>query len=275
MGERLSIDEVALSKGELYTILSNKSAKGRKGSIVACISSTKSEDIIKVLQKLPLDKRKQVKEITLDMANNMESSVKMTFPNAQLVTDRFHVVRLVIEALQSVRIKHRWAALEEQNKKIKEAREKKIKYESEKLSNGDTVSQLLARSRYSLFKFEETWTLTQKERAELLFEKYPEIELAYYHTIRLRKIYNITDKIRAIKALRDWIEDTRKLTINNFNSTANTIENNFQNILNFFDNRSTNANAESFNAKIKLFRANQRGVNDTKFFLFRLAKIYA
>jgi len=46
-------------------------------------------------------------------------------------------------------------------------------------------------------------------------------------------------------------------------------------ILNFFTNRSTNASAESFNAKIKLFRANLRGVADTKFFLFRLEKLFS
>ena len=43
----------------------------------------------------------------------------------------------------------------------------------------------------------------------------------------------------------------------------------FETILNFFDNRNTNANAESFNSKIKLFRANQRGVRDTSFFLYQ------
>lgn len=46
-------------------------------------------------------------------------------------------------------------------------------------------------------------------------------------------------------------------------------------ILNFFMNRSTNAAAESFNAKIKAFRATSRGVRDIPFFLFRLANIYA
>ncbi|WP_420836617.1 transposase [Arcticibacter tournemirensis] len=45
--------------------------------------------------------------------------------------------------------------------------------------------------------------------------------------------------------------------------------------MNFFDNRSTNAAAESFNAKIKAFRATSRGVRDTAFFLFHLANIYA
>ncbi|MEY8687997.1 transposase [Bacteroides sp. AN502(2024)] len=46
-------------------------------------------------------------------------------------------------------------------------------------------------------------------------------------------------------------------------------------ILNLYNNRSSNALAESFDAKIKLFRANLRGVADKKFFLFRIANLYA
>jgi hypothetical protein len=41
IGKRLSIDETSLSNGELYTILTNKAAKGKKGSIVAMIAGTK------------------------------------------------------------------------------------------------------------------------------------------------------------------------------------------------------------------------------------------
>ncbi|WP_252191228.1 transposase [Polaribacter sp. Q13] len=44
---------------------------------------------------------------------------------------------------------------------------------------------------------------------------------------------------------------------------------------NYFNNRSTNASAESFNAKIKEFRTQFRGVRDVKFFLYRLTKLYA
>ena len=67
-----------------------------------------------------------------------------------------------------------------------------------------------------------------------------------------------------------WIDKTHKLELKEFYTVANTVNNNLDNILNFFINRNTNANAESFNSKIKLFRANQRGVVDTKFFLFRV-----
>ncbi|MCK5137948.1 MAG: transposase [Bacteroidales bacterium] len=60
-----------------------------------------------------------------------------------------------------------------------------------------------------------------------------------------------------------------------FNTISATIYSHYPNILNFFDNRNTNASAESFNAKLKNFRAVMRGVTDVNFFLFRIAKLYA
>ena len=50
MGTHLSIDETSLSNGELYTIVTNKAAKGRKGALVAIIEGTKSDEIIQVLR---------------------------------------------------------------------------------------------------------------------------------------------------------------------------------------------------------------------------------
>jgi len=46
----------------------------------------------------------KVKETRLDIAATMKLATTMLFPNARLVTDRFHVLKLVIEALQSIRI---------------------------------------------------------------------------------------------------------------------------------------------------------------------------
>ena len=49
----------------------------------------------------------------------------------------------------------------------------------------------------------------------------------------------------------------------------------YDEVLNFFANRAANAFAESFNAKIKAFRASLRGTSDIRFFLFRLTRLYA
>ena len=275
IGENLSIDELSLSKGELYTFVTNKKGRGKKKSLVAVIQGTKSQDIIDVICKIPLEQRKKVKSITLDMANNMGSASRMCFPESDLITDRFHVVKLVIEALQHLRIKHRWEEIEKENQAIKQAKEQGKKYTPIVLSNGDTHKQLLARSRYIIAKKPNEWTLNQKIRADILFELYPLIHKAYKHTLTFRNIYENSDKMMARDRFCQWIKDTKKLEMNVFNTAANSLNNHLETILNFFDNRLTNANAESFNSKIKLFRANLRGVIDTKFFLFRMEKLFA
>lgn len=79
MGPYLSIDETSLSDDELYTIVTNKEAKGRKGSIVAIVRGTKAEDVIEVLLRIKKGLRHKVKEVTLDMAANMSVIVSCCF----------------------------------------------------------------------------------------------------------------------------------------------------------------------------------------------------
>ncbi|OQA96007.1 MAG: Transposase [Bacteroidetes bacterium ADurb.Bin217] len=272
----LTIDETSLSQGELYTIITNKLAHGKKGTIVAMVQGTEANRVIEVLHKISLFKRHMVKEVTLDMAPNMVKIVSNVFPKAIQVTDRFHVQQLAFEAVQDLRIKYRWEAIDNENEKILFAKENKIKYEQEILSNGDTIKQLLVRSRFVLFKSESKWTYSQKERADLLFEKYPQIKRAYDLAMKLNFIFEQTkDKGVALTRLAQWYNKVEESNIETFQTVARTIQTHYLSILNFFNNRSTNAAAESFNAKIKAFRASFRGVRDINFFLFRLSKIYA
>jgi transposase len=276
IGKNLSIDETALSYDELYTIITNKKAKGKAGSIVAIIKGTKADIVIDILNKIPLKTRNKVQEITLDMAPNMELIVKKSFPNATLVTDRFHVQKLAIEALQEIRIKHRWEAIDAENEAIEKAKQHKKKCNPEILENGETKKQLLARSRYLLYKRENKWTDNQKERAEILFAIYPDIKQAYQLSIELSNIFqNTTNKLYAYTKLAKWHEKVNQSGFKTFNTISKTIINHYKTILNYFDNRSTNASAESFNSKIKAFRSKFRGVRNIEFFLFRLANLYA
>lgn len=276
LGSYLSLDETAFSNGDLYTIITNKDAEGKKGAIVAMVKGTKAETVIKILHKIPLKQRKIVKEVTLDMAGNMGLIVKKSFPNATLVIDRFHVQKLALDALQEIRIKHRWEAIDAENDAIENAKAKGKKNIHKLLANGDTLKQLLARSRYLLYKANNKWTENQKQRAEILFEKYPDIEKAYKLCQNLSWIFNNTkNKTSALIRLAKWDEKVRQAAFKSFNTIARTMSIHYKNILNYFDNRSTNASAESFNAKIKAFRAQFRGVRNIEFFLFRLTNIFA
>ncbi|MEA5260527.1 transposase, partial [Arcicella aquatica] len=157
-----------------------------------------------------------------------------------------------------------------------QAKKTKTTFVTEVLSNGDTLKQLLARSRYLLFKHHSKWTQLQKQRAELLFERYPELEKAYQLSLRLGEIFKVCkSKEEAFKKLALWYNDVENSNIDSFRTVSKSIQTHYLSILNFFINRSTNASAESFNSKVKSFRATSRGVRDVKFFLFRLSKIYA
>jgi len=276
IGPFLSLDETALSQGELYTVLTNKEAKGRKGALVAMIKGTDSDTVRKVLERIPLRKRYKVQEITLDMAASMEKIARYSFPKASLVTDRFHVQKLAYDAVQEMRIQYRWQAIEQENNELELARETKQKYIPEILENGDTLKQLLARSRYLLFKSKTHWSPSQIRRGELLFAKYPLLEHAYNLAMQLGAVYSKTkDKGVAFTKLALWYDKVERAGFKSFNTIAKSIEEHYLTVLNYFNNRSTNASAESFNAKIKAFRSVFRGVRNVSFFLFRLSNIYA
>ena len=96
----------------------------------------------------------KVNEITLDMAGSMKRIAQRCFPGATQVIDRFHVQKLATEALQEIRIRHRWDAIEMENTVTQGLGEEKNSG-TEIFENGDSRKQLLARSRYLLYKSRE------------------------------------------------------------------------------------------------------------------------
>lgn len=269
----MGIDETGLINGELYTILLNKDKKGKKGSLAAIIKGTKGADIVKAITgSVPFSTRMKIKEITLDMANNMDWIVREIAPNAIRTYDRFHVEKIVSEAVQSIRVKLRWEALDKENELVANAKELGVKFTPKRFSNGDTRKQLLARSRYILFMRQEKWTANQKQRARILFREYPVIKKAYDFYIYFKNCFEINN--RKYK-FNNWIQKAYNSGLKEIISAAKTVERHLGGIKNYFFSKATNAALESFNAKLKLFRQRIRGVNDKDFFLFRIGEYFA
>ena len=109
---------------------------------------TKAEDVISALEHIDETKREMVKEVTMDLSDSMRKIVRMSFPNATRVIDRFHVQKLALEAVQEIRIKNRWAAIDADNAARADAKAKGEEYNPHTYDNGDTRRELLARSRY-------------------------------------------------------------------------------------------------------------------------------
>ena len=276
IGRRLAIDESSLSNGELYTFVTNRDAHTRECSLVAVVEGTKSEDVIAVLERIDEQQRDMVEEVTLDLSESMRKIVRAAFPKANRVIDRFHIQKLACDAVQELRIRHRWDAIDQGNQEREDAKQRGKEYTPFRYPNGDTRRELLIRSRYLLFKSADKWSKTQKQRAAILFEEYPDIKTAYGLCHSLRMIFSKNSQKDAARlSMAKWYNKVEEAGLHSFNVIARTFYQRYDEILNFYNNRSSNAMAESFNAKIKLFRANLRGVADRKFFLFRIAKLYA
>ena len=213
--------------------MSSRDREGRAQKLVAIIRGSRSEYIINVLNRNALSKGLEVVEVSLDMA----------LPNATLVIDRFHVVRLVMDAMQHARIVQRWKEIDKENEAIQRARSKGTRYKPLILSNGDTPKQLLARSRYLLYKLPSQWTQSQLHRVALLFQLYPIIEKAHRLAWDFRSIYNSHSKEKAILQFQDWIRQAKDVGIDHFNTASEAVLNHFEGILALFNNRSTNAHA--------------------------------
>ena len=275
-GPRMAIDETSMSNGDLYTVITNRDRHGRDGCLAAIVAGTKAETVNEALSHVDESILDSVKEVTLDLSDSMRKIVRYSFCKAERVIDRFHIQQLACDAVQEMRIRHRWKAIQEANDEAEEAKLSGLKYEPFRYANGDTKKELLARSRYLLFKSADKWTNSQKARAAILFQEYPDLKKAYGLSHSLRMIFaKNTIKSAARLAMAKWYNQVEEAGFHSFNVIAATFYEHYEDILNFYNNRSSNAAAESFNSKIKGFRAALRGIVDEKFFLYRLASIYA
>lgn len=114
IGSQLSMDDTSLSHYEFHTIVTNKSAIGKKGALVAIVKQT-NKTVIAELQRILAAKRHTVTQITLDLAPTIELIAKRRFPNVVIVSASFHVQKLAADAVQELQIKYRCEAIEQEN----------------------------------------------------------------------------------------------------------------------------------------------------------------
>ena len=270
IGPYMSLDETCLSNGEVWTFLTNKDGHGGRGTLAAAIPGTKSDEIISTLiGAMGKTLRRKVREVTCDLSPSMMLIAAEVFYNAHVVNDRFHVQQVYNEAVDEIRIGIRRQLIAEEND-----RDKSVPPAT--YSNGETMRQILARSKHTLMVAQNKWTDIQRHRANILFKHYPILKAAYLLAMELRRIFNSKiSPTKAMEKMNGWYERVMALGNNNFRSVVKTFRNHAPTILNYFRRRSTNASAEAFNSKVKIFRSQMRGVRDRDFFIFRLVKLYA
>lgn len=282
----LSIDEKHIN-GQFYTVIAN----AKTGKVILLCSTIKPDELKICLNKFgnELDK---VRFVTLDLSPSFEKVVKDNFPYAIQIADKFHVIKNGIEALQAIRIRLKQTELKYQReaqsiheKNYRESKDKTLigpkmgvskAFKPTKLSNGETSAELLSRSRYLLAISYDKWNEYQQKRAEILFDKFPEIKNGYYSVINFREWYKQKpaefEPFINEKELGNWIDENEKDMSNEIKNFKNLVINHEERILNYhrFGNK-TNAIAESVNAKIKEAIRQNKGSRDLDFFHYRIS----
>jgi len=268
-GEEMSIDEKMLDE-DFFTAMTNRET----GKLALLAQTMRVEELVKLIEKIP-----QVcdipKNITCDLSPTYERFCKTVFPQTTLVADKFHIIRSAMEALQAVRIrlKHSYLSSLPKDKKERKTVEKKSR-----LINGETPCEMLNRSRYLLFKYQQEWNLKQQKRANLLFETYPELKSAYDNIVSFRNLLdkeNVNKLHNMEKQWNQWFFEAEDSNISEIIAFAAMIERHEEKVKNYLLTGKTNATAENMNSKLQRFITANYGTRDIDFFLFRIAKYFS
>ena len=175
-GTHMTIDEKQISK-KMYTIMTN-SQTGKIAFLAPTMKVCELEQAFEnYLQKeLPI-----VKSISCDMSPSYKKLCKQMFPNTQLVIDKFHVIKHLMDALQQVRKQIKIKIINSQNTQTINITPDEQKW---------TDIELLERSRYVLYKMQYDWEDDEQQIMNILFEKYPILKIAYNLVQKLRIWYD-------------------------------------------------------------------------------------
>lgn len=238
--KRLGIDEITHLKGgkNYAAVLVDLD----KRIPIALLEKRNKEVIAKYLLSLGSEILSQIEEVSIDLWVPYKSVVEELMPNAQVVADRFHVMKQVNEEL--------------------DCRRKKEKRQAEKLKNQAERERKISgikESKYPLLKKKENLNETEKSKLSSLEKVMPELMEMYHLKEKFRDIFEsqITGD-EAFWKLIDWTESSYKY----FPKSCQTIKRWIAEILAYFDNRTTQGTVEGINQKIKLIKRRAYGLNN-------------
>ena len=269
-GEQMSVDEKMIDE-EFYTVMTNR----QTGKIALLAETLTVTELNKLIDKTGQVKQK-VKTITADLSPTYEKFCEQSFPEAMIVADKFHVVKHIIEAVQTLRLRTK----QEEIARLPTTKKERKEYEKQtKLINGESRIELLTRSRYVLFKRTQNWTASQQKRTTLLFETFPQLKDTYELTQQIRKWLDKENvgqyEWKIEQQLIHWYDCAEQAKLPEVENLIRIIGSHEEKIMNYFKTGKTNAKAEAMNSKIQRFITANYGVRDKDFFLYRLARYYS
>ncbi|MCY7324025.1 MAG: ISL3 family transposase [Phormidesmis sp. CAN_BIN36] len=227
--KRVGIDEIAMRKGhqDFVTVVGDI----EQGTLLDVIDSHRSADIIEVLSHQPIELREQVEEVSIDMWGGFPKVIAQVFPNAVLVYDRFHVMKLVNNELNKLR---------------------------------KAVGMTLRGSRFLLLKNQTDLNQEQRSQLESILNHSCCLRIAHELKEELRQIYETARTPESGKSrFQTWLNHAQQL----YQESCQTIRGHLDGICNYFISHSSSGAIEGINNRIKLIK--RQGYGFTNFENFR------
>ena len=229
---KLGIDEISLVKGQGNYVAVLVDIE--KGKLLDIVKSRKKEDVREVLQSWGDKVLNGIEEVSMDMWKPYGELVEELMPNAEAIADRFHVAQTVNNEVDACR------------RTIKREAQK-IKKKSEK----ESILEVLKHGKYPLLKNENDLNEKQMMKLEELRATFPELEKVHRLKEELRQIYDLPGQpgIKTLEML-DWLREAAEC----LPQSVGTICRWFEEIMGYFEERTTQGTVEGINNRLKLIK---------------------
>jgi len=244
----LAIDEIAVKKGHRYVTV----ALDLESGAVIFVGDGKGADALKPFWKRLRHSPATVEAVAMDMSPAYISAVMEHLPEAAIVYDHFHVVKLFNDKLSDLR-----------RDLFREAKDQLQK-------------DVLKGTRWLLLKNPDNLDVTkgEKERLDEALRMNAPLYTAYYLKEDLREVWKQPSKIQAEKVLDEWIQKASSSGISILKAMAKTLSAYKSGILAYYDFPISTGPLEGTNNKIKTMKRQAYGFRDMEFFKLKIMGLH-
>lgn len=243
---RLGIDEIALRKGhqEFAVVLVDLD----RHQLIGMAPSRKHADIKAVLLPWGAEILAQIEEVSIDLSGSYRGLARRVMPNAEIVADRFHLMKLV-------------------NEELNRARNAFIRQPTglPKGITPATAKAAMKNSKYALLKPEQSLSVLQQEKLAEVKAVAPQLAQMHEHKEAFRALFDHDNDGQAICGLLDWMTQARTL----YESSVGTLTRWFGEVIQYFEHRTTSGVVEGINNKLKLIKRSGYGFRNFERFRLR------
>lgn len=243
----IGIDEFAVKKGHVYMTIVADLESGQ----VVYVGDGKGKDALDGFWKRLSRSKCNIKAVSTDLSGTFISAVREHLPDATLVFDHFHVIKLANDALDKVRID----TYKELDSKEKSSAIKGLRWIL--LGNGERLKSESA-----------------AERLDQALKVNANLATSYYLKEELRRVWNQNGKEQAEVILFNWIKEARGSGIRHMTRLADTIEQHRDGLLAYYDYKISSGKVEGINNKIKTIKRQAFGFRDNDYFKLRILSMH-